>query len=96
VAAESLAVKQQLLIMKRAQRRAPKLTARDCLISRVCALLVSPKRLLKLAVILQPSTPLSFRHALVKRKYHLLYSSGKYHARDPKVHQNHAFARLSS
>jgi hypothetical protein len=35
VAAESLAVKHQLLIMKRAQRRAPKLTSRDRLVSSV-------------------------------------------------------------
>ena len=35
VAAESLAVKQQLLIMKRAQRRAPKLTSWNRLALRV-------------------------------------------------------------
>jgi len=45
VAAESLAVKHQLLIMKRAQRRAPKLTSWDRLALGVCALFVSPKRL---------------------------------------------------
>ena len=45
VAAESLAVKHQLLIMKRAQRRAPKLTSWDRLVLGVCALFVSPKRL---------------------------------------------------
>src|ERR1700682_5766434 len=44
VAAESLAVKQQLLIMKRAQRRATKLTSWDRLALGVCALFVSPKR----------------------------------------------------
>src|SRR5580693_4688877 len=51
VAAESLAVKHQLLIMKRAQRRAPNLTSWDRLVLGVCALLVSPKRLSKMAVI---------------------------------------------
>src|ERR1700693_3807611 len=44
VAAESLAVKHQLLIMKRAQRRAPNLTSWDRLVLGVCALLVSPNR----------------------------------------------------
>jgi hypothetical protein len=44
LAAESLAVKHQLLIMKRAQRRAPKLTSWDRLALGVCALFVSPKR----------------------------------------------------
>jgi hypothetical protein len=72
VAAESLAVKHQLLIMKRAQRRAPNLTSWDRLVLGVCALLVSPKRLSKMAVILKPSTLLCFHHALVKRKYRLL------------------------
>ena len=45
VAAESLAVKHQLLIMKRSQRRSPNLTAWDRLILGFCTLLVSPRRL---------------------------------------------------
>jgi hypothetical protein len=57
VAAESLAVKQQLLIMKRAQRRAPKLTSSDRLVLGVCTLFVSPQRLRKMAVILYCSLP---------------------------------------
>ena len=84
VAAESLAVKHQLLVMKRARCRAPKLTAWDRLILGVCALFVAPKRLSKLAVILQPSTLLGFHHALVNRKYHLLYSPRKRHRAGPK------------
>jgi len=74
VAAESLAVKHQLLIMKRAQRRAPKLTPLDRLALGICSLLASPKRLSKMALILKPSTLLCFHHALVKCKYSLLYS----------------------
>ena len=84
VAAESLAVKHQLLIMKRAQRRAPNLTSWDRLVLGVCALLVSPKRLNKMAVILKPSTLLCFHHALVKRKSHLLYSPRKRRRPGPK------------
>ena len=45
---------------------------------------MSPKRLRKLAVILQPSTLLGFHHALVKRKYHLLYSPKKRNRPGPK------------
>jgi hypothetical protein len=75
VAAESLAVKHQLLIMKRAQRRAPNLTSWDRLVLGVCALFVSPKRLSKMAVILKASTLLCFHHALVRRKYHTSPSS---------------------
>jgi putative transposase len=84
VAAESLAVKHQLLIMKRAQRRAPNLTSWDRLVLGVCALLVSHKRLNKMAVILKPSTLLWFHHALVKRKYRLLYSPRKRRRPGPK------------
>src|ERR1700719_2628353 len=85
IAAESLAVKHQLLIMKRAQqRRAPKLTSWDRLVLGVCALFVSPKRLSKMAVIVKPSTLLCFHHALVKRKYHLLYSPRKRNRPGPK------------
>jgi putative transposase len=93
VVAESLAAKQQLLVIKRAQRRAPKLTSWDRLILGVCALFISPKRLRKFAVILQPSTLLGFHHALVKRKYHLLYSPRNSAARDPKVRQNNSLVR---
>ena len=60
VVAESLAVKHQLLIMKRAQRRAPNLTSWDPLVLGVRALLGSPKRLSKMAVIQEafhPSVP---------------------------------------
>jgi len=42
VAAESLAVKHQLLVMKRAQRRAPNLTPWDRLVLGVCALFGHP------------------------------------------------------
>jgi len=83
VAAESLAVKQQLLIMKRA-RRSLNLTSWDRLVLGVCALLVSPKRISKMAVILKPSTFLSFHRALVKRKYSLLYRPRKRRRPGPK------------
>src|SRR5882757_198752 len=77
VAAESLAVKHQLLIMKRAHRRAPKLTPWDRLVLGVCAFFVSPNRLRKMAVMLKPSTLFYFHRALVRRKYQLLYSPSK-------------------
>ena len=75
VVAESLAVKYQLLIMKRSQRRSPNLTSRDRLLLGFYTLLVSPKRLREMAAITKTSTLLRLRHALVKCKYHLLYSS---------------------
>ena len=75
VAAESLAVKHRLLIMKRSQHRSPNLTAWDRMILGFCTLLVSPRRLGKISVILKTSTLLRLHRALVKRKYRLLYSS---------------------
>ncbi len=98
VAAESLAVKHQLLIMKRAQRRAPKLTSWDRLALGVCALFLSPKRLSKMAVILKASALLRFcasallrscasvlsPRPLVKRNYYLLYSPRKRRRPGPK------------
>src|SRR5258707_15775464 len=84
VAAESLAVKHQLLIMKRALRRAPKLTSWDRLVLGVCTLFASPKRLSKMAVILKASTLLYSHRALVNRKYHLLYSPSKRRRPGPK------------
>src|SRR5215469_17796928 len=74
VAAESLAVKHQLLIMKRSQRRSPNLTAWDRLIVGFCTLLVSPRRWRTVAVVVKTSTLLRLHRALVKRKYRLLYS----------------------
>jgi len=77
VAAESIALKHQLLIIKRGRRRAPILNPWDRLLLGVCTLLASPRRLSKMAVILNPSTLLRFHHVLVKRKYRLLYSPKK-------------------
>jgi len=77
VVAESLAVKHQLLIMKRSRRRAPSLTSWDRLMLGFYALLVPSKRVGKMAVITKPSTLLRLHQALVKRKYHLLYGSNR-------------------
>jgi putative transposase len=84
VAAESLAVKHQLLIMERSQRRGPNLTAWDRLILGFCTLLMSPRRLRRIAVVLKTSTLLRLHRAMVKRKYQLLYSSGRRRRPGPK------------
>ena len=55
VVAESLAVKHQLLIMKRSRRRSPNLTSWDRLMLGFYTLLVSPKRLRQIAVITKVS-----------------------------------------
>jgi len=53
VAAESLAVKYQLLIMKRSKRRSPNLTSWDRVILGFCTLLVSPRRLGKIDAVVE-------------------------------------------
>jgi hypothetical protein len=60
VGAESLAVKHQLLILKRVRRRAPNLTSRDRLVLGVRTLWCHPKRLSTMAVILKTATLLYF------------------------------------
>jgi putative transposase len=84
VAAESLAIKHQILIMKRRRRRSPNLTRWDRVILGFCTLLVSPRHLGKTAVILKTSTLRRLYRALVKRKYRLLYGPGSARRPGPK------------
>ena len=81
VLAESVLLKHQLLILNRSHRRAPNLRASDRLIAGLCALLVLPRRLVRSAVVVKPSTLLNFHRALVHRKYRLLFSPK--HERNP-------------
>ena len=69
VIAESLLLKHQLLILNRSRKKAPKLRAWDRILLGLGAMLVSPQRILKLAVAIRPSTLLRFHRALVRRKY---------------------------
>ncbi len=74
VVAETLLVKQQMLILNRSRKRAPNLRASDRFISGICALLMRPSRLIRTAIVLRPSTILDFHRLLRKRKYRLLFS----------------------
>jgi transposase InsO family protein len=75
VVAESVLVKQQLLILNRSRQRSPNLRASDRLVAGLCALLIRPSRLIRSAIVLKPSTLLSLHQALRNRKYRLLFSS---------------------
>ena len=75
VVAESVLVKQQLLILNRSRQRSPHLRASDRLVAGLCALLIRPSRLIRSAIVLKPSTLLSLHQALRNRKYRLLFSS---------------------
>ena len=73
--AENLLLKQQLIVLRRARRRAPNLTRSDRRLCGFESLFLNPGRIRKLAIALRPSTLLAFHQALVRRKYRLLFSS---------------------
>lgn len=75
VAAESLLLKQQIIIGNRSRRRAPNLTSLDRFVLGLITLFIRPHRIAKLAVILKPTTLFKLHKALVERKYRLLFSS---------------------
>ena len=70
-------LRRQLILLKREQRlkRCPKLKTADRLFFAICAQFISRERLRKLAIVVNPKTILKFHRALVKRKYHQLYSN---------------------
>jgi putative transposase len=76
IVADSLLMKQQLLVMNRARRRAPNLTALDRFLLGFWSLFLSSRHIQRAAVILRPSTLLRFHNLLKQRKYRLLYSAG--------------------
>ncbi len=74
VVAESVLVKQQLLILNRSRQRSPNLRASDRLVAGWCALFLRPSRLIRSAIVLKPSTLLHLHQILTQRKYRLLFS----------------------
>ena len=75
VMAENLLLKQQLIVLRRARKRAPNLTSSDRLLFGFWSIFLSPGRLRKVAIALRPATLLAFHRALVRRKYRWLFSS---------------------
>ena len=73
--AESVLVKHQLLILNRSRKRSPNLRLADRLVAGVCTLFIRPTRLVRSAIVLQPSTLLRFHRALIRRKYRRLFSA---------------------
>ena len=74
VIAENLLLKKQLIIHSRSRERAPNLNTSDRTLLGFLSLFLSPRRIVRAAVIIKPSTLLHFHNALKKRKYRLLYS----------------------
>src|SRR5437016_262792 len=73
--AENILLKQQLLILRRSRRRAPNLRSVVRVFFGFCSQFLSPRRLLRTAIILKPATLLRFHRGLREFKYRLLYSS---------------------
>lgn len=74
IVAENIALRKQLIVLSRHQKRAPNLTTFDKIVFGVLAAMISAKRLARLAIAIKPTTLLKFHKALVQRKYHLLFS----------------------
>ena len=75
IVADSLLMKQQLLIINRSRQRAPNLSALDRFLLGFWSLFLNPRHLRRAAVVIRPSTLLKFHNLLKQRKYRLLYSS---------------------
>src|SRR6516165_8946098 len=75
VIAENLVPKQQLIVVRRARKRAPNLALSDRLLCGFGSLFLRPGRIRKVAIALRPSTLLAFHQALVRCKYRRLFSS---------------------
>src|SRR5216683_4894768 len=75
---ENLILKRQLIVLRRARKRAPNLALSDRLLCGFGSLFLSPGRIRKVAIAVRPSTLLAFHQALVGRKYHRLFSSNPY------------------
>src|ERR1700693_774647 len=84
VVAESVLVKQPLLILNRSRQRSPNLLTSDRLVAGLCTLLIRPARLIRSAIVLKPSTLLGLHQALRNRKYRLLFSTKRKGKPGPK------------
>lgn len=84
VIAENLLLKQQLLVVCRAQQRAPNLTQTSRFLLGFCSMFLHPNRIVKVAVGVRPSTLLRFHDYLVRRKYRTLFSPRNRNKPGPK------------
>src|SRR5206468_1180037 len=84
VVAESVLVKQQLLILNRSRKRSPSLRPADRVVAGLCALFMRPSRVVRSAIVFKPSTLLSLHRVLIQRKYRRLFSSSRSTKPGPK------------
>ena len=84
VLAENLLLKRQLLVMRRSPRRAPNLRTADRVLFGFLSQFLRPRRLIRTAIILKPSTLLRLHRGLKGFKYRFLYSSSPKKKPGPK------------
>ena len=82
--AENLLLKHQLLILRRSRRRAPNLRSSDRVLFGLGSLFLSPRRLLRTAILIKPATLLRCHRALTELELKWLYSSDRQHKPRPK------------
>ena len=84
IIAENLLLKHQLLVHSRSRKRAPNLSTQDRVMLGFWALFLSPRRIIRAAIIIKSSTLLKFHAALIRRKYRLLYAAPRRGKPGPK------------
>src|SRR5215467_7015845 len=84
VVAESVLVRDQLLVLNRGRKRAPSLRTGDRIIGGLCTLFMPPARVLRSAIVVKPTTLLNFHKMLVQQKYRLLFSPKRVRKPGPK------------
>ena len=84
MAAENIVLRQQLIALSRHHKRSPKLNTSDRILFGFLCGLINPKRIIKVAIVIKPSTIIKFHKALVKRKYQWLFSDEKPRKSGPK------------
>ena len=77
VIAENLLLKHQLLFHSRSRQRSPNLSVSDRALLGFWTLFLNPRRMVRGAILLKPSTLLNFHAAMKRRKYQILFSSGR-------------------
>ena len=65
----NLLLKQQLIVLRRARKRAQNLTSSDRLLCGFWSIFLSPGRIRKAALALRPSTLLAFHQAVVRQNH---------------------------
>jgi transposase InsO family protein len=81
--AENLLLRHQLMIARRSRRRAPNLRSLDRLLFGLGSLFLRPRRLVRSAILIKPSTLLRCHRALTEFKLKWLFSS-RHHKPGPK------------